>query len=119
MKAVRKLTLLVLLSGSLIATMVLKAERSMTKSAPFDHSVNANAKQLVADGREIFRFDTFGDEDFWGGTLQLHKAIAGAKSGGVGPGVSPATAAAVGLKIDVDALPSSIVTALKAGQVDL
>ena len=119
MNAVRKLTLLILLSGSLIATLVLKGERSMTKPAPFDHTVNANARQLVADGREIFRFDTFGDEDFWGGTLKLHKAIEGAAFGGVGPGVSPATAAAVGLKIDVDALPEPVVSAIKTGQVNL
>jgi len=119
MNAVRKLTLLILLSGSLIATLVLKAERSMTKPAPFDHTVNANARRLVADGREIFRFDTFGDEDFWGGTLKLHKAIEGAAFGGVGPGVSPATAAAVGLKIDVDALPEPVVSAIKTGQVNL
>jgi cytochrome c553 len=119
MKALRKFALLALLSGSLIAAMVLKAERNSTKPAPFDHTVNSSAKQLVADGRQIFRFDTFGDEDFWGGTLHLHKAIEGASFGGVGPGVSPATAAAVGLKIDVDALPESVVSAIQAGQVNL
>jgi hypothetical protein len=73
-----------------------------------------------AEGRHIFRFDTFGDEDFWGGTLGLHKAIEGsAFPGGVGPGVSPATALAVGLKVDVDALPEDLVDALEEGQVDL
>ncbi len=51
---------------------------------------------LIAEGRQIFRFDTFGDEDFWGGQLQLHEAIQGEQFGGVGPGVSPATALAVG-----------------------
>src|SRR5712692_6623082 len=40
----------------------------------------------LAEGRHIFRFDTFGDEDFWGGKLRLHEAIEGAKLGGVGPG---------------------------------
>ena len=122
MKVFWQAALLLVLSVSLLAGYILKAQQGPQPTVlldGFDHAVNANAKQLVADGRQIFRFDTFGDEDFWGGTLQLHKAIAGAKSGGVGPGVSPATAAAVGLKIDVDALPSSIVTALKAGQVDL
>ena len=119
MKVHGKLTLFILLSGSLILTMILKAEKSSTPLAPFDHTVNANAKELVADGRQIFRFDAFGDEDFWGGTLHLHKAVEGARLGGVGPGLSPATAAAVGLRIDVDALPEPIVSAIKAGQMNL
>jgi hypothetical protein len=119
MKVHRKLTLLILLSGSLIATMILKAEKSSTILAPFDHTINANARELVAEGRQIFRFDTFGDEDFWGGTLHLHKAVEGARLGGVGPGLSPASAAAVGLKIDVDALPEPIVSAIKGGRMNL
>jgi cytochrome c5 len=81
--------------------------------------VNENSEHAVANGRQVFRFDTFGDEDFWGGTLGLHKAIEGAKFGGVGPGVSPATALAVGLKVDQDALPLAVVQAIQAGQVDL
>lgn len=63
---------------------------------------------LIAEGRQIFRYDTFGDEDFWGGQLRLHEAIEGEQFGGVGPGVSPATALAVGLKVDVQALPKSL-----------
>jgi len=70
-------------------------------------------------GRLIFRFDTFGDEAFWGGTLQLHRAIEGARFGGVGGGVSPKTALGVGLKVDVDALPNSLQRDLRAGRVDL
>jgi len=74
---------------------------------------------LVADGKQIFRFDSFGDEDFWSGVLHLDKAIAGAGSGGYGPGVSPVTALAVGLKVDADALPPDLVTAISSGKVDL
>ena len=74
---------------------------------------------LAEQGREIFRHDTFGDEAFWGDTLQIHKAIAGEKNGGIGPGVSPKTALAVGLKVDMDALPAEVVDAVKAGKVDL
>ena len=77
------------------------------------------AEDLVKEGRQTFRFDTFGDQDFWGGTLGLHRAIEGSANGGVGPGVSPKTALAVGLKVDVAALPTSIKDALAAGQVDL
>src|SRR6185436_14864753 len=47
---------------------------------------------LVAEGKQTFRFDTFGDQAFWGDTLHLNQAIAGAANGGVGPGVSPKTA---------------------------
>jgi len=76
--------------------------------------------QLFDQGKEIFRFDTFGDEDYWGGMLQLHKAIEGAALGGVGPGVSPRTALTVaGLKVDVAALPGNLQAKLKQGKVDL
>ena len=74
---------------------------------------------LIAQGQQIFRFDTFGDEDFWGGQLRLHEAIEGEQFGGVGPGVSPATALEVGLKVDVKALPQSLRRQLRRGQVDL
>lgn len=84
-----------------------------------DHDRNNNVRQLTKQGREIFRFDTFGDEAYWGDTLHLHQAIEGAKLGGVGPGVSPRTALAVGLKVDLDALPDGLVSALKHGKVNL
>ena len=85
----------------------------------FDAVILENAKQLAVEGKQTFRFDTFGDEAFWGDTLHLHQAIEGAKLGGVGPGVSPATALAVGLKVDVDALPHDLIAALKLGRVNL
>ena len=77
------------------------------------------AEKAIEDGKRIFRYDTFGSEGFWGDALQLHKAIAGAKNGGVGPGVSPKTALSVGLKVDVDALPEGLKKQLAAGKVDL
>src|SRR5579884_1284372 len=79
----------------------------------------ANAARMVTEGRQTFRFDTFGSEAFWGGTLKLHQAIEGAKFGGVGPGVSPKTALSVGLKVDQDALPPEVVEAIKGGKVNL
>jgi hypothetical protein len=85
----------------------------------FDAVIDDHARDMLERGRQIFRFDTFGDQDFWGGTLQLHKAIAGARLGGVGPGVSPRTALAVGLKVDADALPQQLIASLKRGRVDL
>jgi hypothetical protein len=105
--------------ATLIVVSLYSQQTKKTAPAPFDRVIHENTERLAAQGRQIFRFDTFGDEDFWGGTLGLHKAIEGAKFGGVGPGVSPATALAVGLKVDQDALPLSLVQAIQAGQVDL
>ncbi len=62
------------------------------------------------DGQAIFRFDTFGDEQLWTDVLRMHEVI---------PTVDPATALAVGLKVDVEALPARVIAALQAGQVDL
>ena len=66
---------------------------------------------VVAAGRTIFRFDTFGDETFWTDTLRMHEVIS--------TSVSPATALSVGLKVDADALPADVKAALQAGTLDL
>ena len=79
----------------------------------------SQTQNLIAEGKQTFRFDTFGDEDFWGGQLRLHDAIQGEQFGGEGPGVSPATALEVGLKVDLKALPQSLRDQLRRGQVDL
>lgn len=65
----------------------------------------------VEAGRKVFRFDTFGDEQFWTDKLQMNQVIEAA--------VDPVTALELGLKVDVDALPDDVVQAIKAGQVDL
>src|SRR5512137_828999 len=75
--------------------------------------------KAIDQGRQTFRYDTFGDEAFWGDTLGLHKAIEGSRFNGVGPGVSPRAALGVGLKVDVDALPSTVLDALRTGAVNL
>ena len=66
---------------------------------------------VIAAGRDIFRFDTFGDEKFWTDTLRMHEVIQAA--------VTPSVALSVGLKVDADALPQAVKDALAAGQVDL
>jgi hypothetical protein len=86
---------------------------------PRDFNTELNALQQVREGRDTFRYATFGDEAFWGDGIGLHLALAGAAHGGVGPGVSPRTALSVGLKVDVDALPRSLQRALAAGKVNL
>lgn len=65
----------------------------------------------IANGQQIFRFDTYGDESYWTDTLHMHQVIASS--------VSPATALAVGLKVDMDALPPAVVQAIQQGKVDL
>src|SRR5438270_8616678 len=82
-------------------------------------AISEYSERLINEGRQTFRFDTFGDEAFWGDTIKLHQAIEGSKFGGVGGGVSPKTALSVGLKVDVDALPKSLVAQLRHGQVNL
>ncbi|HYS75406.1 MAG TPA: hypothetical protein VEM38_04825 [Burkholderiales bacterium] len=84
-----------------------------------DKKVDHHEQATIDLGRQIFRFDTFGDEAWWGDTLKLHQAIAGARNGGVGPGVSPKTALAVGLKVDADALPEQLKSQIRAGRVNL
>jgi len=89
------------------------------KTTESERQTDVNAQRMLEDGKHTFRFDTFGDEAFWSDALQLHRALAGAQLGGVGPGVSPKTALAVGLKVDADALPGSLVSQLKQGRVNL
>jgi hypothetical protein len=93
--------------------------RDRNELGSVDQSIERHAREMLDEGRHIFRFDTFGDEAFWGEALQLHQAIQGEALGGVGPGVSPRTALAVGLKVDVDALPRRLVNDLRKGRVDL
>ena len=66
---------------------------------------------LVAEGRQIFRFDTFGDETQWTDTLRMHEVIRTA--------VDPVTALSVGLKVDAEALPPAVVEGIKDGSISL
>src|SRR6266850_6199792 len=93
-------------------------EASRKPHSQNDRQIDRHAERMLEEGRRIFRFDNFGYEAFFGDALQLHKAIAGAKNGGVGGGVSPKTALAVGLKVDAEALPDELKAQLKAGKVN-
>jgi hypothetical protein len=81
-----------------------------TEAAERDMPSVSEGARLARDGRAIFRYDTFGDEQLWTDVLRMNDVIAT---------VPPVTALGVGLKVDVDALPPSIVAALRAGHVDL
>jgi hypothetical protein len=87
--------------------------------AGFDLAISENASRMMDEGRDTFRYDTFGSEAFWGDALGLHQAIEGSSNGGVGGGVSPKTALAVGLKVDAEALPPSLAASIKKGEVNL
>jgi Cytochrome c len=86
---------------------------------PFSHrtaageiftSADENSQELVDQGRDVFRFDTFGDEAFWGGELRLQESVAT---------LTPRQALDLGLKVDVDALSPSVVEGVLHGKVDL
>ena len=66
---------------------------------------------LIARGKDIFRFDTFGDETFWTDTLRMHEVISSA--------VDPTTALSVGLKVDTDSLPPAVVQGIQNGSISL
>jgi hypothetical protein len=100
------------LIGAVSLIYVIGTGFALSGSAP-EENAQAAVKQDEAkrrEGQEIFRYDTFGDEQLWTDVLQMHEVI---------PSVDPATALAVGLKVDVDALPAPVIAALRAGQVDL
>jgi mono/diheme cytochrome c family protein len=77
--------------------MVLAAALAASLLGCSDNGPNDATPAQLTNGRDIFRFDTFGDETFWTDTLRIHEVISA--------GVSPATALSVGLKVDADALP--------------
>jgi hypothetical protein len=66
---------------------------------------------LAAQGRHIFRYDTFGDGAKWTDQLRMHEVIRTA--------VDPVTALSVGLKVDADALPATVAAGIRDGTVDL
>ena len=86
------------------------AEFPPTLTASQTASLSDEGERNHRRGQAIFRYDTFGDEQLWTDVLRMHEVIAT---------VPPVTALAVGLKVDVEALPPEIIAALQAGQVDL
>jgi mono/diheme cytochrome c family protein len=95
---------------ALALAFVLSAIAPATHASQFAPAVAGEQAVKDRDGQAIFRFDTFGDEQLWTDVLRMHEVI---------PSVDPATALAVGLKVDVEALPDAVIDALRAGQVDL
>ena len=91
-----------------LVLLALAACAEPTASAP---ATDEHSPQTLAEGQHTFRFETFGDEQFWTETARMHEVIAQA--------VSPAMALKVGLKVDADAIPADVAAAIKSGKVDL
>src|SRR5438270_3327562 len=89
------------------------------RSGDFAEEIEANSRHMLSEGREIFRHDTFGSENFWTGKLRLNQAIAGDRFGGVGHGLEPKDALKLGLKVDTGVLPKILGEAIRGGSVDL
>jgi hypothetical protein len=102
---------------SMLSTQVAPQNPAVRQKDEFD--IDGHAKKLFEQGREVFRYDTFGSEEFWGGKLRLHQVIAGERFGGVGPGVTPKQALALGLKVDLAKLPKILGQAIQGGSVSL
>lgn len=94
----------------LLAAIGVTSAKQRKQQSTFLGSAEGNSAQLIDQGRQIFRFDTFGDEAFWGGQLQLHQAL---------NTLTPQTALTLGLKVDANALSPSVVEAIKHGKVNL
>ena len=93
------------------ALVLLTADTQVTKSSStFFDSAENNSQALIQQGRQIFRFDTFGDEAFWGGKLRLHETV---------NQLTPRQALALGLKVDSAALPPEVIQAIQNGTVNL
>jgi hypothetical protein len=114
------LLLFVFLSGALIQCSthekVRTTEDKEGKPDAWNASINSNANDLLEKGKQVFRFETFGDEVFWTDKLQLHKAIADSKHGGNGKGLSPKDALAAGLKVDLTILPEILKRKIQEGK---
>jgi len=121
MRHSKKIIAIAALSAIVIFIQCSKAFKKSDDQAIIEESQTGIEKKtsLVAQGKEIFRFDTFGDEDFWSGLLHIDKAIAGVNNGGFGGGVSPASALAVGLKVDIAALPPAVREGIISGSINL
>jgi hypothetical protein len=124
------LSSVLVIGGLVIATVFQRSKTAVAQAEPdgadvvrlakrVDQSITDAAVQSIERGRATFRFDTFGDESFWGDLLHLDDAIAGAANGGVGPGLSPNRALALGLKVDIAAIPQPVQNQLRRGEINL
>ena len=92
------------LGAALLALACDEGTIDFTDDALFDKREGLKP-ELVAEGKQIFRYEDFGDWRFWTDTLRLHELV---------QGVDPATALSLGLKVDADAVPPDVLAAVLA-----
>lgn len=107
------------IAGGTVTILAACSSMSRNKGMYVVTSATGSAREAIDEGRHTFRYDTFGDEDFWGGQLHLHDAIQGAKLGGIGAGVSPNQALKLGLKVDAESVPKALADVIKKGGAPL
>ncbi len=107
----RALTQWVVATAIAIAGCTAEQRPAASDSLPASGADDDMSPATVAEGQRVFRFDTYGDEQFWTDTARMHEVVQAS--------LSPATALSVGLKVDADAIPSAVAEAIKAGTVDL
>lgn len=94
----------------LVILLFAQSPTDQNSNSSFFGNADTNSDQMIKEGRQTFRFDTFGDEAFWGGQLKLHQTI---------NHLTPQQALQLGLKVDAEALPSAVIQAIKNGKVNL
>jgi len=101
-----------LLSVLPVLVIVLVAAQLTTLDTPSLNigGAESNSEKMIRQGRQTFRFDTFGDQSFWGGQLKLHQTI---------NTLTPKQALALGLKVDSESLPPAVIQAIKTGTVNV
>lgn len=107
------------IAGGAMVVVAASASMSNDDDSPLGMAVIEDAPASDDEGQHTFRYDTFGDEDFWGAQLRLHDAVQGAKLGGVGAGLSPNAALKLGLKVDSEAVPKVLADIIKKGGAPL
>jgi len=94
-----------------------KAQRFPSES--FDSVIEDYVDRMMKTGRQVFRYDTFGSEAFWGDKLKLHEAIASEKEGGIGAGLTPKRALEKGAQSRSRVCSRSLLEVIKGGAVSL
>lgn len=103
----------ILLWGTVLCSIQHFSIAAETDPAPkriSDANGTANAQKMMREGQRTFRFDTFGDEIFWGGQLRLHETVAT---------LAPSNALGLGLKVDASSIPGNVLGQIRSRRLDL